>query len=169
MILGFLSEGPAHGYKLRQQMERLNGYARTISDGTLYPAIKRLLQAGFIERDTRAAKSPSTRQMLRITATGRARLEKRLSEAAGHDISDTNRFYVVLAFLALLENSEERKRVLQLRLNFLSQPASFFYDGDTPLHIRDITDPYKRGMLLSAQATSRAERAWLKDLIESLE
>jgi hypothetical protein len=37
--------------------------------------------------------------------------------------------------------------------------ASFFYDGDNPLRTEAITDPYRRGMLLTARATSHAERA----------
>lgn len=169
MILGFLSEEPAHGYKLRKQMAQLSGYARIISDGTLYPAIKRLVQAGLIKREPKEPTSTDARQTLAITQAGRARLEWRLSGANGLEITDANKFYVVMAFLSFLPSRTDRKKVLQRRLNFLDQPASFFYDGDVPLQLKDISDPYKRGILLSARATSRAERAWLKELIESLE
>jgi hypothetical protein len=68
---------------------------------------------------------------------------------------------VVLAFLSLLPVQAERNAVLQRRLDFLSQPASFFYDGDRPLTTDEIADPYRQGILVSAKATSRAERAWL--------
>ena len=42
MILGFLSEKPMCGYELRKKMEQLQGYARTFSDGAVYPALRRL-------------------------------------------------------------------------------------------------------------------------------
>jgi len=51
------------------------------------------------------------------------------------------------------------------RLEFLEEPASFFYDGDQPLRAEEIADPYRRGMLLTARATSLAERAWLREAL----
>jgi hypothetical protein len=56
--------------------------------------------------------------------------------------------------------------VLRRRLDFLEAPASFFYDGDTPLRAEQVTDPYRRGMLLTARAISRAERAWLHEVVD---
>ena len=45
------------------------------------------------------------------------------------------------------------------------QPASCFYGGDRPLRAADMTDPYRRGMFVIARATSRAERAWLLEVL----
>lgn len=70
------------------------------------------------------------------------------------------------AFLSLLPEAEERNSVLRRRLDYLNQPASFFYDEDRPLRTTDITDPYRRGILLSARAASRAERAWIREALE---
>jgi len=58
-VLGLLNDAPQHGYVLRQQASLL--LERPLSDGALYPAIKRLLDAGAI--DTQPDKS------LAITAT----------------------------------------------------------------------------------------------------
>jgi hypothetical protein len=55
--------------------------------------------------------------------------------------------------------------VLRRRPAFLDQPASCFYDGDQPLRARQPTGPYRRGLLVIAGATSRAERAWLRDVL----
>lgn len=165
MILGFLADGPLHGYELRRRMEQLHGYARTISDGTLYPAITRLVADGSITRETGPGRAGAQRHTLHLTDAGRARLTQRLRDAAGHDITDGHRFFVVLAFLSKLPGPADRDAVLRRRLEFLSQPASFFYDGDRPLRAADIADPYRRGILLSARATSRAERAWLRELL----
>ncbi|MGW6005800.1 PadR family transcriptional regulator [Oerskovia enterophila] len=166
MILGFLAEEPLHGYELRRRMEQLHGYARTISDGTLYPAIARLAKAGFVTREPGPGEAGAPRQTLHLTAAGRTRLEARLRGAAGHDITDGSRFFVVLTFLSMLPDQAERDAVLRRRLDYLEQPASFFYDGDRPLRAADLTDPYRRGILLSARATSRAERTWIRELLD---
>lgn len=48
-ILGFLAEGPLHGYELRRRVAALSGHTRPVSDGSLYPAINRLARAGLLE------------------------------------------------------------------------------------------------------------------------
>ena len=166
MILGFLAEEPLHGYELRRRMEQLHGYARTISDGTLYPAITRLAKAGLVTREHEAGGAGAPRQTLRLTEAGRARLEARMRSADGHDITDGSRFFIILSFLSLLPEKAERDAVLRRRLDYLEQPASFFYDGDRPLRAADLADPYRRGILLSARATSQAERTWIRELLD---
>ncbi len=166
MILGFLAEGPLHGYLLRERMEHLHGHARTISDGTLYPAISRLVAGGLAQRSTAPGRAGADRRTLSLTDAGRTSLEERLRSASGHDITDGHRFMVILAFLSLLPDKGERDAVLRRRLEFLSQPASFFIDDDRPQHGDAITDPYRSGILTVARATSRAERTWLTGMLD---
>ena len=67
-----------------------------------------------------------------------------------------------------LEQAADRHAVLRRRLDFLEEPGvGFFYDGDRPLGTDEIDDPYRRGIVLTARATSRAERAWLRDTLEA--
>ncbi|NNG21111.1 PadR family transcriptional regulator [Naumannella sp. ID2617S] len=166
MILGFLAEGPMHGYELRRRMGQLHGHARTISDGTIYPAITRLLGAGALTETREPGAGATTRRVLHLTDTGRDRLHVLLRNAGGHDITDGSRFFIVLAFLSLLPSAQERDAVLRRRLAFLEQPASFFYDGDHPLRASEVTDPYRRGILISARATRTAEMDWLHDQLD---
>ncbi len=163
MILGFLAEGPLHGYQLRRKMEQLHGHARTISDGTIYPAIKRLIASGAVTQKLEPGAGTTTRRTLSLTHAGRQRLRKLIRDADGHDITDGSRFFIVLAFLSLLPDEEQRRAVLQRRLDFLDQPASFFYAGEEMQRIADITDPYRRGILISARATRTTEIAWLRE------
>lgn len=163
MILGFLAEGPLHGYELRRKMTQLHGYARTISEGTLYPAIHRLLAAGAVTQVLQPGTGATQRRTLHLTDAGRERLSGLLRNASGHDITDGGRFFVVLAFLSLLPQEAERRAVVQRRLDFLSQPSSFFFDGETPARVADVADPYRRGIFISARATRTAELAWLRD------
>ena len=167
MILGFLAEGPLHGYALRQRMEQLHGYARPISYGTLYPAIDRLVKAGLVRQEPGPGRAGAQRRTLSLTDAGRASLVDRLRAASGHDVTDCHRFMVVLAFLSLVPDAAERDAVLRRRLEFLSEPGSFFYEGSRPLRADDIADPYRRGIFISARATNRAERAWLTDMLSA--
>jgi len=165
-ILGFLAEGALHGYELRRKVVRLSGHARPVSDGTLYPAISRLVRDGLLDQRAEKGKAAAHRNVLSLTVAGRADLKDRLRDSAGVDITDFNRFATILAFLALLPDRDERDAVLRRRLDFLEQPASFFYDGDTPLRQRDMTDPYREGLFVIAKATSTAERGWLQQTLD---
>jgi DNA-binding PadR family transcriptional regulator len=163
-ILGFLAEALLPGHELRRRVSQLTGYTRPVSDGSLYPAISRLTTAGLIERRSDPT-AGAARYVLTLTASGRAEMLQRLREPADHEITDFTRFYIVLAFLSQLPDVAEQHAVLRRRLQFLEEPASFFYDEDRPLRAEEVADPYRRGMLLTARATSRAERTWLRDTL----
>ena len=50
-ILGLLHQSPMHGYELRKQLAQVLGGLRSISYGSLYPALKRMHAAGLIATD----------------------------------------------------------------------------------------------------------------------
>ncbi|MFI1470205.1 PadR family transcriptional regulator [Streptomyces wuyuanensis] len=164
-ILGFLAEGPLHGYQLRQRIAHLSGHTRPVSDGSLYPAINRLVGAGMLDRRTEPGASAAQRHTLSLTDAGHSELLRRLRDVNGLDISDSIRYFTVLAFLSNLPDTADQHAVLRRRLDFLEQPASFFHDGDRRLGVEDTDDPYRRGMLTIARATSCAERAWLREVL----
>ncbi|GAA1305738.1 PadR family transcriptional regulator [Streptomyces sanglieri] len=143
----------------------MSGHARPVSDGSLYPAINRLVKAGLLDRRAEPGASAAQRHTLSLTTTGRAELLRRLQDSDGQEISDGTRYFTVLAFLSQLPDTADQHAVLRRRLEFLEQPASFFHDGDVPLGVEDTGDPYRRGMLTIARATSRAERAWLREVL----
>src|SRR3954469_14773088 len=72
-VLGLLHEGPLHGYELRKRLNLLLGWGRVLSYGSLYPALKRLLRAGWITGVTAAVPGVSRRQRIvyQITPAGR--------------------------------------------------------------------------------------------------
>src|SRR3954467_14203673 len=91
-ILGFLAEALLPGHELRRRVSELTGYTRPVSDGSLYPAIKRLTGAGLVERRAAPA-AGAARYGLSVTDAGRAELLKRLRTPADHEISDFTRFF----------------------------------------------------------------------------
>ncbi|MFH8369941.1 PadR family transcriptional regulator [Streptomyces sp. NPDC018031] len=167
-ILGFLCDAPLHGYELRKRITALTGHVKPVAESTLYPAIKRLERAGLLARETQPGAGAAPRHVLTLTAAGRTELHRRLAEPARTDITDENRWFTVLAFLRHLADPGAQAAVLERRLAFLREPASFFYEGDRPLRAEEVTDPFRRGVLSIARATSTAELAWLRDTLESL-
>jgi DNA-binding PadR family transcriptional regulator len=74
LILTSLADQPRHGYALLKDIESLSGGRSRMSTGTLFGALKRLLDAGWIERfeleDTSRQK-----QSYRLTGAGRRQLQ----------------------------------------------------------------------------------------------
>ncbi|WP_372409042.1 PadR family transcriptional regulator [Streptomyces luteireticuli] len=167
-VLGFLHEEPLHGYELRTRIARLTGHVKAISHGTLYPAIKRMEGAGLLVREQQQGTAAAPRHMLSLTDDGRREFLERLCRPAEPFITDENRWFVLLAFLRHLPEGQAQTEVLRRRLAFLSEPSSFFYDGDRPLSADDVDDPFRRGVLTIARATSKAELAWLEETIAEL-
>jgi DNA-binding PadR family transcriptional regulator len=70
LILLSLAAEPRHGYAILKDVEELSGHRVRMSTGTLYGAIRRLLDDRWIER-FREAEAPRDRQAYRLTPTGR--------------------------------------------------------------------------------------------------
>ncbi len=70
-ILVALVEGERHGYAIMQQIEERAGGAFRIGAGSLYRAIKQLVDAKFITEAKPKLQVHSQRRYYRITATGR--------------------------------------------------------------------------------------------------
>lgn len=167
-ILGFLFDQPLHGYELKRRVAHLTGHVRPIADGTLYPAIKRLEQAGWLNRRPEPGSRAAPRHVLTLTDHGREELRRRLREADGTAISDENHWFTVLAFLRHLETPADQAAVLQRRLTFLQEPSSFFYEGERPQTAEELDDPFRQGLLKIARATSEAEIGWLTATLRTL-
>ena len=168
-ILGFLFEEPLHGYELKERIRRLTGHVKPVSDGALYPAIARLERDGLLERRTEPGAAAAPKQVLSLTAKGRAELMRRLREPTEVEITDRNRYFTVLAFLRHLDDPAGQADVLRRRLAFLSEPASFFSSGGELVRSKDVADPFRQGMFTIAKATGRAEKEWLEKTLAVLD
>ncbi|MBX7547819.1 PadR family transcriptional regulator [Streptomyces sp. tea 10] len=168
-ILGFLYEEPLHGYELRTRIARLTGHVRAVSHGTLYPAIKRMEKAGLLRREAQPGAAAAPRHVLSLTDDGRQELFRCLSSPEQPFITDQNRWFALLGFLRHLPDRRQQAEILRRRQAFLGEPSSFFYRGDKPLSAAEVDDPFRRGVLLIARATSEAETEWLERTIAELE
>ena len=130
-ILGFLDDGPLHGYELRRRIVELDGPGSHLSDGALYPALARLEKAGYLVRTEEPGGRGRMRRRVEITTAGRERLHALLRHPDEAAMTSMPRFLTVLAFLSHLPSAAERQAVLRRRLAILQAPSpAFFYDTD---------------------------------------
>ena len=73
LILAALASGPQHGYLLMREIERLSDGRVSLSTGTMYGALRRLLEAGWIAA-VELEDASRDKQGYRLTADGRRRL-----------------------------------------------------------------------------------------------
>jgi len=73
LILMSLAEQPRHGYALLKDIEALSQGRVRLSTGTLYGALRRLLEDGWIERFEQED-TARDKQAYRLTAAGRKQL-----------------------------------------------------------------------------------------------
>jgi DNA-binding PadR family transcriptional regulator len=77
LILTSLADQPRHGYALIKDIETLSSGRVRLSTGTLYGALRRLLEEGWIERFEQEDTSRE-KQAYKLTAAGRSQLELEL-------------------------------------------------------------------------------------------
>src|SRR5581483_8152842 len=70
-ILIVLADGEKHGYSIMQEVEALTGGKTRLSPGTLYGAIQRLVEEGFIEEVRGHADAAERRRYYKLTRAGR--------------------------------------------------------------------------------------------------
>jgi len=78
LILASLAEHPRHGYALIQDIQQMSSERVILSTGTLYGALRRLLEDGMIERFEQKDKSRD-KQAYKLTLYGRRQLQTEIS------------------------------------------------------------------------------------------
>ncbi len=80
-ILFSLSASPRHGYSIIKEVRRLSDGRITMAAGTLYGAIKRLLELGWITQVEKNSKEDDDRdrKYYKLTRNGTARLRQEVS------------------------------------------------------------------------------------------
>jgi transcriptional regulator len=71
--------GPLHGYGIARRIEQVAEGLLTLNQGTLYPALLRLEQKGWISSVWGVSENKRRARYYRLTAAGRRQLEKEAS------------------------------------------------------------------------------------------
>ena len=74
MILKTLSWAPAHGYGIARWIERATDDVLRVEEGSLYPALYKLEEAGLITSDWGTTENNRRAKFYRLTTAGKKRL-----------------------------------------------------------------------------------------------
>jgi transcriptional regulator len=80
LILKTLSRGPNHGYGIAQDIERVSEDALRIGEGSLYPALQRLLIDNWARVEWGVSETGRKVRVYTITAAGRKQLAREIEE-----------------------------------------------------------------------------------------
>lgn len=80
MLLALLSREPMYGYQIVREVHTRSAAVLALREGSLYPALHRLEQAGLIEGYWQPRVDGADRRYYRITGAGRAALAERDAE-----------------------------------------------------------------------------------------
>jgi DNA-binding PadR family transcriptional regulator len=171
-ILGLLNESPMHGYELRKRLSELLGAFRAFSYGSLYPTLRRLQEAGWIDEAAPidlppptagfAARSKRGKRVYRLTAEGKEHFAELLA-GVGPEAYDDEGFGTRLAFFAQTR-SEIRLQILEGRRRRMAERA----DGmrASLARTRARMDRYTLQLQEHGLESVDREVRWLSELIE---
>jgi PadR family transcriptional regulator len=95
LVLKALSLGPMHGYGIGQRIRQLADDMLTVEEGTLYPALYRIEERGWIESEWGASENNRRARFYKLTRAGRNQLR----------VEESNWEYLSLAVRKILEAS----------------------------------------------------------------
>lgn len=80
LILKTLARAPLHGYGIALAIKRLSDDVLTVEEGSLYPALQRLLLRGWVKAEWRMTETNRRARYYTLTAAGRKQLGVEVSE-----------------------------------------------------------------------------------------
>jgi PadR family transcriptional regulator len=82
LVLKTLALEPMHGWGIAQRIQQISKDVLQVGQGSLYPALHRLEQRGWISAEWKSSDNNRRAKFYCLTRTGRSQLEKELGEWA---------------------------------------------------------------------------------------
>jgi len=76
LVLRALARGPLHGYAIARRIKDTSANALEIEDGSLYPALNRMLVKGWLRADWGMSENNRRARFYKLTSDGRRQLER---------------------------------------------------------------------------------------------
>src|SRR5215475_8047574 len=74
------TRGPLHGYGIARRIEQTSGDLLSVNYGTLYPALLKLEQDGYISAEWGLSENNRRARFYKLTRAGRRQLEREMRE-----------------------------------------------------------------------------------------
>jgi DNA-binding PadR family transcriptional regulator len=155
-----------HGYELRKRLNLMLGWGRVLSYGTLYPSLKRMLRAEWIEErsmPTAGVVSRRPRIVYQLTPAGEQQFVRLMSEV-GPTAWDDDNFDIRFAFFGRTD-MEIRLRVLEGRRSRLQERLERV-QSQLALTQKEM-DRYASELQRHGVESVEREVRWLSDLINA--
>ena len=95
LVLKALSLGPMHGFGIGQRIQQLAENMLTVEEGTLYPALYRIEERGWIKSEWGVSENNRRARFYKLTRAGRKQLQ----------VEESNWEYLSVAVRKILEAS----------------------------------------------------------------
>jgi transcriptional regulator len=79
LVLRVLQAGPLHGYAIAQRIHQIAGEALQVEEGSLYPALQRILLKGWAKAEWDVSDTGRRVRIYRLTPSGRKQLEAEMA------------------------------------------------------------------------------------------
>ncbi|MBI2688507.1 MAG: PadR family transcriptional regulator [Acidobacteria bacterium] len=76
LVMRTLAAGPLHGYAIAKRIKESSGAFLTVEEGSLYPALNRMLVKGWLKSEWGLSESNRKARFYQLTAKGRKQLEQ---------------------------------------------------------------------------------------------
>ena len=80
LVLRVLQSGPLHGYAIAQRIRQLSGDVLEAEEGSLYPALQRILLEGWVDAQWGTSETGRRVRFYKLTRDGAAQLKRELKE-----------------------------------------------------------------------------------------
>ena len=80
LVLRVLQNGPMHGYAVAQRIHQLSSDALQVEEGSLYPALQRILMKGWASAEWGVSETNRRVRFYRLTAAGRRQLAAEMQD-----------------------------------------------------------------------------------------
>lgn len=163
-ILGRLKQGPSHGYEVRKHVTVVLGSLRRVSFGSIYPALRRLMEAGLIcdcGSDLSRLVTGRSRRVYHLTPSGEEYLSSQLGVVEPH--TGFEDFGVRFSLLGLTDRLT-RMRILRGRRDFTASQLAVMDSWSRPG-----LDRYSQELVQHSRDVVANELAWLDRVLAAEE
>ena len=164
VLLGFLRQGPLHGYELKRIIERNMGDWTEIAFGSIYFALDRLAREGFVTPSEEAGENRRPSKIVyTITDSGREKYLRLLRESWQTMERKTSSVDIAVAFIRDLPRPEVC-RYLDTRILSLGKALVYLKEHERETMENPYVPPESRYIFSHARYQLEAELAWTKEL-----